>query len=111
MAGSPARDRLAALKREITIAGGGLAGLSLASALCSHDVRVTVLEAGAYPRHRVCGEFISGVSEITLTTLGIADLFDGAQRHRSLAWFDSGRLIHRDEFKKPALAARTPAFP
>lgn len=103
MAGSPARDRLAALKREITIAGGGLAGLSLASALCSHDVRVTVLEAGAYPRHRVCGEFISGVSETTLTTLGIADLFDGAQRHRSLAWFDSGRLIHRDEFKKPAL--------
>jgi len=103
MAGSPARDRLAALKREITIVGGGLAGLSLASALRLQDVPVTVLEAGTYPRHRVCGEFISGVTGETLAALGIADLFEGAQLHRSLAWFDSGRLIHRDKLKDPAL--------
>ena len=103
MAGSPARARLAALKGEITIAGGGLAGLALASALRLQDVAVTVLEAGAYPRHRVCGEFISGVTAETLTALGIAELFEGAQLHRSLAWFDSGRLIHRDAFKNPAL--------
>ncbi|MEO8616868.1 MAG: NAD-binding protein [Luteolibacter sp.] len=91
------------MTHEITIAGGGLAGLSLAAALRLHDVPVTVLEAGDYPRHRVCGEFISGVSEETLSTLGIADLFEDAHRHRSLGWYEGGRLIHRDEFKTPAL--------
>lgn len=103
MARSQTRASLPHLRREITIAGGGLAGLSLGAALRMHDVPVTILEAGSYPRHRVCGEFISGVSGETLTELGIADLFEGARRHRSLAWFDSGRLIHRDAFKKPAI--------
>ncbi len=80
-----------------------MAGLSLAAALSLHDVRVTVLESGDYPRHRVCGEFISGVSDETLSALGIADLFKDAHRHHSLGWYESGRLIHRDEFKTPAL--------
>lgn len=96
-------DSLAGLNREITIAGGGLAGLSLATALRLDEVPVTVLEAGNYPRHRVCGEFISGVSRETLTALGIADLFADAHRHRSLAWHERGRLIHRDQFKEPAI--------
>jgi len=102
MARGQTRDRLADLKREITIAGGGLAGLSLAAALRLHEVPVTVLEAGNYPRHRVCGEFISGVSGETLAALGIAGLFEDALRHRSLGWYECGRLIHRDHFKDPA---------
>lgn len=91
------------LNHEITITGGGLAGLSLAVALRHHDVPVTVLEAGTYPRHRVCGEFISGVSGETLVALGISDLFADARRHRSLAWHDRGQLIHCDEFQDHAL--------
>jgi 2-polyprenyl-6-methoxyphenol hydroxylase-like FAD-dependent oxidoreductase len=91
------------LKREITIAGGGLAGLSLACALRRYEVPVVVLEAGSYPRHRVCGEFISGVNEATLAALGILHLFADALHHRSLAWFENGRLIHRDHFKDAAL--------
>ncbi|NJM37249.1 MAG: NAD-binding protein [Akkermansiaceae bacterium] len=90
------------MNREITIAGGGLAGLSLASALRLHDVPVTVLEAGNYPRHRVCGEFISGVTEDTLMALGIDQIFSDVHRHHSLAWYENGRLIHRDRFKNPA---------
>jgi len=93
---------LAALNRSITIAGGGLAGLSLASALRLHNVEVTVLEAGGYPRHRVCGEFISGVSEATLENLGIRDLFSSAHRHRSLKWHHRGRLIHQAKFPEAA---------
>jgi len=103
MARFETRDSLAGLKREILIAGGGLAGLSLASALRLRNVPVTVLEAGSYPRHRVCGEFISGVSDATLEKLGISSAFKGALRHRSLAWFDHGRLVHRDELDAPAL--------
>ena len=54
-------DSLASLKHPISIAGGGLAGLSLGIALQSRGVSVTLHEASTYPRHRVCGEFISGV--------------------------------------------------
>ena len=103
MARSETRVRLAELIKEITIAGGGLAGLSLAVALRRRDVPVTVLEAGHYPRHRVCGEFISGVSGETLEFLGIRDLFDDAKLHRSLCWFEGGRLLHRDFLPVPAL--------
>jgi len=91
------------LNQQITIAGGGLAGLSLAIALRNRGVPVTVLEAGNYPRHRVCGEFISGVSEKTLIALGIADLFDDAARHLSLSWYENGRTFHRDQMPEPAL--------
>ena len=77
----------------ITIIGGGLAGLSLGIALRRRGVPVSLHEAGSYPRHRVCGEFISGVSQGTFDSLGIGDLFDGAKRHHSTAWFFRARRI------------------
>lgn len=103
MARRKARARVSPLKKSVTIAGGGLAGLSLAVALRSRGVPVTVLEAGFYPRHRVCGEFISGVSVETLEILGIADLFDDAKRHRTLCWSEGGHVIHRDKLAEAAL--------
>ncbi len=62
-----------------------------------------MLEAGQYPRHRVCGEFISGVTADTLSALGILDLFDDARRQSSLAWHDRGRCFLRSKLPVPAL--------
>jgi len=57
--------------RPITIVGGGLAGLTLGIALRQKAVPVTIWEAGYYPRHRVCGEFICGRGRFTLAALGL----------------------------------------
>jgi menaquinone-9 beta-reductase len=81
------------MERVITIIGGGLAGLSLGIALRKRGVTVNLHEAGMYPRHRVCGEFISGVSQDTFDSLGIGDLFDDARRHHSTAWFFRARRV------------------
>lgn len=79
--------------REVTIIGGGLAGLALGIALRKRGVPVTVYEAGCYPRHRVCGEFITGVDSATLEKLGIADCLDGALQLEDLVWFVDDRKI------------------
>jgi 2-polyprenyl-6-methoxyphenol hydroxylase-like FAD-dependent oxidoreductase len=91
------------LNHAVTISGGGLAGLSLGIALRRCGVPVCITEAAAYPRHRVCGEFISGVSIETLDTLGIRPCFEGARLHRSVAWHHQGRPVLRDQLTQPAL--------
>lgn len=79
------------MQHTITIIGGGLAGLSLAIAMRRRGLTTTLIEAGNYPRHRVCGEFISGVRAETLRALGIDGLFADARRHQTFAWHDQGR--------------------
>ena len=44
---------------DIIIAGGGLAGLTCAIHLSKAGLHVTVIEKQPYPRHKVCGEYIS----------------------------------------------------
>ena len=75
--------------KPITIVGGGLAGLTLGIGLRGRGVPVTIHEAGHYPRHRVCGEFISGRGQATLARLGLRELFDhaGAVRAETTAFF------------------------
>ncbi|MCW1925783.1 hypothetical protein OKA05_24710 [Luteolibacter arcticus] len=87
----------------VTIGGGGLAGLSLAAGLRLRGIAVTVHEAGSYPRHRVCGEFISGVERATLVQLGIADALADALALRSVVWFREGRRIHEGVLPEPAM--------
>jgi len=63
-------------QRPITIVGGGLAGLALGIGLRHRGVPVTVWEAGSYPRHRVCGEFINGQGLESLKRLGLLGLLE-----------------------------------
>ena len=75
--------------KPITIAGGGLAGLTLGIGLRRLKIPVTIWEAGHYPRHRVCGEFVSGRGPEVLNRLGLADEFRraGATLSRTARFF------------------------
>lgn len=79
----------------IKIHGGGLAGLSLAVGLLREGVSVQVFEAGVYPRHRVCGEFICGVKEEVLEGLGIAEVLASGERLSDCAWFYRDKVFLR----------------
>jgi flavin-dependent dehydrogenase len=79
----------------ITIVGGGLAGLTLGIGLRQLGVPVTVWEAGNYPRHRVCGEFINGEGQNSLARLGLMPglLTAGACPAVNAAFFSSNAAI------------------
>lgn len=103
MARLTSRVSITGLSKSITIIGGGLTGLSLAIALRKNDAPVILHEAGNYPRHRVCGEFISGTSQETLETLGISGAFTDALQHTDLAWFAGNKLLRKARLPSPAL--------
>ncbi|MEO8773011.1 MAG: NAD(P)/FAD-dependent oxidoreductase [Gelidibacter sp.] len=44
---------------DVIIIGGGLAGLSAAIHLRKHDFNILLIEKNEYPKHKVCGEYIS----------------------------------------------------
>jgi len=75
--------------KPITIIGGGLAGLTLGIGLRQRGIPVTIREAGSYPRHRVCGEFISGRGQQVLERLGLHEAFlrAGATKAQTVALF------------------------
>ena len=92
------------LLQPVRIVGGGLAGLSLGIALGRSGVPTEIFEADEYPRHRVCGEFICGLSEATIEKLGIGSAFTGAGSHRSVTWFLRDRAVRRQALPAPARA-------
>jgi menaquinone-9 beta-reductase len=81
------------MTRAIKIVGGGLCGLSLGIALRRRGVPVTLHEAGRYPRHRVCGEFISGVRREVLETLGLEDILQTGVSQESTVWYHGSRRV------------------
>ncbi len=84
--------------KPIQIVGGGLAGLTLGIALRKRGIPVAIFEAGNYPRHRVCGEFISGRGQDSLARLGLRELLDraGAVNAATATFFsDAGSTLAR----------------
>ncbi|MFQ3577719.1 MAG: hypothetical protein SNJ52_01750 [Verrucomicrobiia bacterium] len=88
--------------RSVHIAGGGLAGLTAAVRLSRLGIPVTVHEAGRYPRHRVCGEFLSGFDSEVAAQIGIAEwLQSRATSNTSIVWISEGREILRRNLEIP----------
>ena len=87
-------------KQTTVIYGGGLAGLSLGIVLRQRNVPVELFEAGTYPRHRVCGEFIAGANQSLFEKLGIASAFDDALSLKTTVWHCG---------KRPVLSRRLPS--
>ena len=62
--------------KEVLIIGGGLAGLTAAIHLSKIGFQVTVVEKNEFPKHKVCGEYISNevLPYLNWLNLNIADL-------------------------------------
>jgi menaquinone-9 beta-reductase len=58
---------------DLVVAGGGPAGSAAAITAARYGFRVLLLERGRFPRHKVCGEFVSSESLGTLSCLLRAD--------------------------------------
>jgi len=91
-------------RHPITIVGGGLSGLSLGVALRNAGVPTEIIEAGEYPRHRVCGEFITGLVTETIEKLGIGPALADATSHRKVTWHLRDRAIGCQVLPSPARA-------
>ncbi len=74
--------------------GGGLAGSSFALLMAQKGYRVAVIEKDEYPRHKVCGEYISMECRPFLQRLGL-DLsgMELPQIHRLQVSTPDGRLL------------------
>ncbi len=65
---------------DVIIVGGGLAGLVSAIHLSKQGIDVLVIEKNIYPKHKVCGEYISNEVLSYLQSLGVDPLKLGAKK-------------------------------
>jgi menaquinone-9 beta-reductase len=83
------------MNHDLIVIGGGPAGTSAAITAARAGFTVLLLEAGKYPRHKVCGEFVSPESLDLLTSLlgSGSELLSSAPRlSRSRVFIDDTEL-------------------
>ena len=85
------------MKTDVCIIGGGLAGLTAAIDLSIKGYKVTVIEKDSYPKHKVCGEYVSNevLAYFDKIKFPIADL-DPAKIHHLKVSNQKGQLIETD---------------
>lgn len=65
---------------DVIVVGGGLAGLACAIHLSKFQKKVFLIEKDSYPKHKVCGEYLSNEVLPYLAFLGISPLKEGAKK-------------------------------
>lgn len=58
---------------DAVVIGGGLAGCSTATQLAERGYDVLLVEQSTYPRHKLCGEFLSPETQASFRRLGVLD--------------------------------------
>jgi flavin-dependent dehydrogenase len=82
---------------DLIVIGGGPAGTSTAITAARGGARVLVLERGQFPRHKVCGEFVSPESLTLLHELldsSFLDLLDRVVRISRVRFFIDRQVLH-----------------
>jgi len=74
------------MKYQVIIVGGGLAGLVSAIDLSQQNVKVLLIEKYKYPKHKVCGEYISNEVLPYLFKLGYNPFDFGAKNINQLTF-------------------------
>lgn len=64
---------------DVIIVGGGLAGLVSAIHLSQQKIAVLLIERNSYPKHKVCGEYVSNEVLPYLNSLGVDPMKEGAK--------------------------------
>jgi flavin-dependent dehydrogenase len=77
---------------DVAIVGAGPAGSAAAITAARSGARVVLLEAGDFPRHKVCGEFVSAESVDILRDL-LRDVSDAARILSAAPVIDSVRFL------------------
>lgn len=63
---------------DAVVIGGGLAGCSVATQLAQRGCDVLLAEQSTYPRHKLCGEFLSHETQTSFRKLGVLDKIEDA---------------------------------
>jgi len=85
------------ISKEITIVGGGLAGLTAAIHLSKIGLKVLLIEKNEYPKHKVCGEYVSNeiLPYLNWLSLDISELKPTRISKLEFSTID-GQTIHCD---------------
>jgi menaquinone-9 beta-reductase len=66
-------ERRREARHDVVVVGAGLAGSGIAAALAQRGWDVLLVERERFPRHKVCGEFLSPEAQHSLQALGLLD--------------------------------------
>jgi menaquinone-9 beta-reductase len=84
---------------DLVVIGGGPAGTSAAITAARAGVQVLLLEKDSFPRHKVCGEFVSGESlqllnSLLANSLETRQMLSRVPRIDGVRLFLDGRTVH-----------------